>query len=200
MRTTTGTKRSKCKVDGCDNEANRISSRLCEKHYMRVRRHGSTDKKSNVKPGKLEHVGGGYLLLYMPDHPLARGCSPRVYEHRVIYYDHHGEGPFKCYHCGATQTWETMHVDHLDDNPKNNRIDNLACSCPTCNQSRGRAKMTKTAQENSEWMIEFRGERLHVKEWADRLGISRNSLKDRIKKWPLERAMTEPRGKFGPRR
>lgn len=188
-----------CTVDGCDRDATRVSWGLCEKHHARVRRHGSTDRLDTFKPGAREHDGGGYLLDYAPDHPLRVGASPRVYQHRIVYFDHHGEGPFSCYHCGSKQTWDTMHVDHLDDNPKNNEISNLVCSCPICNQRRGIWKIKRTMQENSGWMIEYKGERLHVSEWADRLGITSESLKNRIKNWPMDRAMTEPRGKTGPR-
>lgn len=41
--------------------------------------------------------------------------------------------------------------------------------------------------------ISWEGETLHCREWAERLGISRSTLYYRvfIKKWPLERAMTE---------
>ena len=199
MKATTGKSYEKCKVDACDSAATRVSWGLCEKHHARYRRNGTTDKKSAVKEGSLVHCGGGYLLVYAPNHPLKTGHSPRVYEHRMVYYEHHGEGPFNCYHCGKHQSWDTMHVDHLDGDTQNNEITNLVCSCPTCNQKRGRWKMRRTHQEKSKWMIDFNGERLHVSEWAIRLGISREALKNRLNNWSVERAMTEPRGKTGPR-
>ena len=198
MPRTTGTTLSKCKVAGCGSDATRIKHQMCEKHYMRQRRNGSTAKKGHAKAGKLTHSGGNYYLIYAPNHELRR-ASPRIYEHRFIYYEAHGEGPFRCYHCGADQTWDTMHIDHLDDNPRNNSIDNLACSCPKCNLIRGAHKMKKKAQERSGWMVEFNGERMHVSDWAKRLGISRNAMKTRLAKWPVERALTEPRGPTGPK-
>jgi len=42
-------------------------------------------------------------------------------------------------------------------------------------------------------LIEFRGERLHLAEWARRLGINHNTLAERLQKWPLEKALTQPR-------
>src|SRR3712207_9283757 len=46
--------------------------------------------------------------------------------------------------------------------------------------------------------LEHGGERLTLTQWARKLGIELCSLKRRLKRWPLERALTEPRGKFGP--
>lgn len=188
----------KCCVDGCTSEANRVGAQMCEKHYMRMRRRGSTDKHVARKNGDLVHSGGNYLLAYAPDHPIAAN-SCRVYVHRINYYDAHGKGPFKCHHCGVEVTWATMHVDHLDSDTQNNAIDNLVASCPVCNQKRGRAKMKRTMQERG-LMIEYSGERLHVSEWAERLGISRVSLKARLKTWPLDKALTTPKGSTGPKK
>lgn len=40
--------------------------------------------------------------------------------------------------------------------------------------------------------ITFNGETLCLAEWADRLGINHSTLIERLQKWPLERAITEP--------
>lgn len=41
-------------------------------------------------------------------------------------------------------------------------------------------------------LITFNGESLPLREWARRIGIDKNSLKDRLKRWPLHEALTEP--------
>lgn len=185
-----------CSVEGCTNHANRVGAQMCEKHYMRMRRHGNTERLTTRKHCDLVHNGGDYLLVYAPDHPLARS-SCRVYAHRIAYYDKHGKGPFECFHCGIPVTWAIMHVDHLDDDTQNNDLANLVASCPICNQARGRAKMKKTRQEQG-LMIEFNGERLHVSEWAARLGMDRRSLRKRLLTWPLDKALTTAKGSSGP--
>lgn len=44
-------------------------------------------------------------------------------------------------------------------------------------------------------MLTFAGETMCVKDWADRLGISRPTLSDRLRRgWPAERALTEKIG------
>lgn len=40
--------------------------------------------------------------------------------------------------------------------------------------------------------ITFNGETLCLQEWADRIGISGVALRERIKRWPLELALTAP--------
>jgi len=41
--------------------------------------------------------------------------------------------------------------------------------------------------------FEFNGEKLILADWAKRLGLSKESLRLRLEKWPLERALTEPK-------
>ncbi|HEJ0068213.1 TPA: HNH endonuclease [Citrobacter koseri] len=164
---------------------------------MRVRRHGSTDKKSTKKEGKLEH-SGGYLLVYAPDHPLA-GSSSRVYEHRKVYYDAHGAGPFNCHWCGKVVSWRDLHIDHLDDSKTNNKPSNLVASCPVCNQKRGRARMTKTMRENSHRRYTVHGKSMCLNEWANYLGLSRASLEYRLNAgWDINRVFSPRTGNSGP--
>lgn len=186
-----------CSVDGCGEKANRVSYGLCEKHYMRVRRHGDTDLMTRRKDGGLIH-SGGYILKHAPDHPLAGNCS-RVYAHRIAYYDAHGAGPFDCHHCGKVVDWSFMHIDHLDDDPTNNDLANLVASCPVCNQARGRGKMIDTRRMASR-RYSHNGITLSAGEWAARLGIARSSFLYRLKHWPADRAFSEKKGKFGPKR
>lgn len=186
-----------CKVEGCEADATRVSHQLCEKHHARRRRTGTTDY-TELTDGKPIHHSSGYILLYAPDHPLRVGVSPRVREHRVVYYDANGPGPFDCYHCGKEVGWDGMHIDHLDDNTKNNDISNLVASCPVCNQARGRHKMVKTRRARGR-VYEHEGVTMCVSEWALELGISRAAFMYRIEHWEREDVFTKPRGNAGPR-
>ena len=47
--------------------------------------------------------------------------------------------------------------------------------------------------------IEFNGERLCKTDWARRIGITPFALNERLRKWPIERALTAPHGPFGPK-
>jgi len=155
---------------------------------------GSGDRK--VIPYVVDH-SQGYLLQWAPDHPLRRS-SPRVYQHRVVFYDYHGEGPFSCKWCGVCVAWDSMHVDHIDDDKQNNEIRNLAASCPTCNQHRGGWKTTDRHRKATG--IRIGDETRTINEWAAIASISRSAIRARISKgWAVDRAVFEPRGKSGPK-
>ena len=183
-----------CAVPECGDLANRVGSGLCEKHYMRLRRKGTTDYF--IPPSKKAH-SAGYVLSAAPKHPRSLGGF-RAYEHRVVYTDAHGEGPFYCYWCGKGVTWQDMHIDHLDANKLNNALCNLVSSCPLCNKARGIPNLRATLL--AKFGITFQGQAKTRKEWASALGISSASLSYRLASgWTLERALTQARGKTGPR-
>lgn len=55
-----------------------------------------------------------------------------------------------------------------------------------------RARRTHRRQKSA-WMLELDGERLHLSEWASRLGMHPEGLRARFRRgWPLRRALTEP--------
>jgi hypothetical protein len=161
---------------------------------MRFYRNGTTDKKRTPKAFEHSH---GYVLVPAKGHYLSRGSS-HVYEHRLVYHATHGDGPFKCHWCGIKVTWDDMHIDHLDDNKKNNCLENLVSSCSCCNQKRGQYKVQNTWRKRVG--ITALGMTKTMNEWAQHAGISRQSLINRIKLgWSFENAVSKPRGKFGPK-
>lgn len=191
--------RATCSAPGCEAHATRVGAVLCEKHYMRRRRNGTYDRRARAKEMPHSH---GYVLEWAKGHPLDGRVDTmtRVYQHRRVFHDHHGEGPFECHWCSTPVTWDDMHVDHLNAVKHDNRPDNLVASCPACNKARGVEKMTRTHRERSKAKIEWRGEALTVGEWAKRIGISPQSLKWRIDNgWPMDKAMTQGRGPSGPK-
>jgi len=139
-----------CKVDGCVSRVRSARAEYCELHYMRVRRNGHVQLKLEVSPPKeeIDH-SHGYILEYAPGHWHAlRTGNSRVYQHRRVYFDEYGEGPFDCHWCGTCVTWDDMHVDHVNAVKDDNRLENLVASCAECNQKRGKEKMRNTARES----------------------------------------------------
>ena len=192
---------AECEVEGCSSRIRSPGATLCEKHYMRKRRRGTVKKAVEVNPPKpeLPH-SSGYVLEYMPDHPLWGETNRRLYQHRRVFFDSYGKGPFNCHWCGQQVAWIGMHVDHVNAVRDDNRIENLVPSCPPCNKERGFEKIKATQRKRSTVRIEWKGESLCIAEWAERLGISAQSVKWRMSRgWPVERIVTEPRGRFGPR-
>lgn len=125
----------KCKIPEC-NRKSRGRQGLCETHYYRLRRTGSTDDRVLNLYTITE---GGYKALpkrVYKNHPLA--CSNGyLLEHRKVLYDKYGDGDQECFWCGTMLTWKQIKGDHLDENKLNNAIDNLVISCNTCNRARG---------------------------------------------------------------
>lgn len=189
-----------CVVINCSLLVRSIGSPYCEKHYARLRRNGTTERINKAR-GRY-YSTNGYTRIHVPDHPLLQKHGPSgsyEYEHRVIYYNANGEGPFECYWCGNQLRWETMHIDHLNNDKQDNRLENLKPSCPRCNQKRGVNKM-KTAMRNKGRQLQFNGRKMCMSEWAREIGITPASLRARLNSgWLLERALVEPRGKTGPR-
>ena len=181
-----------CTIDGCSGKATRLSL-YCEMHYFRRRRNGTFTNLIRPEETSSSH---GYVLAKVGDRPIGTGL--RQYKHRIVFYDAHGLGPFNCHWCSKDVTWATMHIDHVDANKKNNHISNLVASCPSCNISRGTQSMIETVRKKQGVMVD--GQLRTITEWARIYGISHTSIMERLRKgWSIERAIKEPRGKYGPR-
>lgn len=123
-----------CKVEGCIIAATRVGAGMCEKHYGRIRRNGSTAPRT---PAYRYVNGKGYITLLEPSHPLAN-TRGYVYEHRKVMYASIGEAPHKCYWCDTElHTWARITVDHLNECKSDNSLGNLVVSCNACNRYRG---------------------------------------------------------------
>jgi hypothetical protein len=184
-----------CSAPECDKAPRSGASPYCEMHYCRLRRNGSLELSEKWIPPDREH-DHGYILEYAPDHPLAKKGRCRVYEHRRVFYDAYGTGPHRCHWCSKWVKWEALHVDHSDGVKANNCLENLVPACSSCNMGRGRPNPGHAMSPN----ITFNGETLTRKQWADRLGIKSSAIQSRLDGgWPLDRALTEPRGPHGPK-
>lgn len=183
-----------CTIDKCGKPARTQSSDYCKMHYHRIYRNGTLGSYPKRKTSYVHSQG--YIIEYAKNHPLS--VKNYVYQHRRVYYDNYGNGPFKCAWCEGDLYWDNLHIDHLDDNKKNNHISNLVASCPSCNQNRGKFKR-RHLWKHPRW-ITFRDETKCLSDWALELGISHAALATRLAKWDFERALTESKGNRGPRR
>lgn len=191
-----GCKGKTCKVLNCEKEPRSPGGSICEMHYARLRRNGTLDK---IGASPLLKHSGGYVRVYAPGHPMATGGESYAYQHRVVFYDAHGDGPFNCHVCGRANMLANLHVDHLNEVRDDNRLENLRPACPRCNQWRGKTRRDVSWRVRHVHWLEHEGERLPISEWARRLGIRPGSILWRMRNgWPLSRALTERRGVRGP--
>lgn len=172
-----------CAIDGCDKRSRTIGGLYCEAHYARKHRTGTFDLR---KPTERIIRDDGYVTLHCPEHPLRVGKRhPREYEHRVVFYDTHGIGPFDCKWCGTQVTWATMHVDHLNDVRDDNRIQNLVPSCATCNQHRTTSHILRLTHD---------GRTGTVAQWSAWTSIKQETLRYRLKRgWSIDDILKPPR-------
>lgn len=102
-------------------------------------------------------------MIHAPDHPLAFN-SPYIPEYRALLYKAIGPGAHPCHHCGAEVQWMpggkcgpgVLVVDHLDRDPLNDAIENLAPSCQRCNI----LNSARTVRDDEDFRVIGKGTRL----------------------------------------
>jgi hypothetical protein len=130
----------RCGVEHCPKPPRSRHTEWCEMHYMRLRRHGTLERKSRAGAYITDN---GYIRLNgQPRHPL----GPSVLAHRAVLYDVIGPGEHPCHWCRRAVSWDQTYprrpgalvVDHVDGNTVNNAVANLVPACAACNLKRAR--------------------------------------------------------------
>lgn len=171
-----------CCVDGCNQNAMYKAAQLCQMHYHRKRRNGDFSLVLEKKKRKLGYSrvyritmpGPGYQRLYEPEHPL-RDSAGYVSEHRAVVYARYGEALPDCELCGASLTWKTCHIDHIDCDVKNNDSSNLRPLCARCNTWRSYPAQCELAKNHK---ITIDGVSLTPQEWSrdPRVQVAGNTI------------------------
>ena len=175
-----------CSREGCDKPSKTIG--LCSMHYCRFSRYGSFERIRTRKKSYIHTKG--YIVEHMPGHALSNS-SDEVFQHRRVFYDKHGEGPFNCFGCSLEVSWGELHIDHIDDCKTNNIISNLRASCPGCNTERGRWKLNDLMLDR--FGISYQGKLYTINQLAKIKGMSGNGLRARIQKMGIDKAMEIPK-------
>ena len=179
-----------CQTVGCGRVAARRKKTVCWPCYMRERRRGTTDYKTYENPYVSPH---GYVRVTVPNHPLRIDKSCKLeYQHRIVFYDAHGAGPFQCHWCGTEVIWSNMVIDHLNDIKTDNNISNLVPSCNYCNINRSTTKRKETHKRTRSPLLTVFGRTQYLADWASDLGITSKALSLRLRHgWSLERACSQ---------
>lgn len=167
-----------CKIDGCDNQAMYKKDKVCQKHYFRFMRTGSYHLQKKERAYRRTH-SSGYQVLYEPGHPLS-SSSGYVYEHRKVIYEKHGEKLPGCEICGKHCDWRPYftHIDHINRDRSDNRIENLRVLCNNCNSQRD----VDIHKRKGITLIKIDGVEKTAYEWASTEGATHTgkSIKERI--------------------
>jgi hypothetical protein len=167
----------KCKVEGCGRDAQYKLAQLCQKHYFRIRRNGKIETLLDAKRRELGYTrqyrvtfpgGKGYQRLYEPEHPL-RDTQGYVAEHRLVVFARYEWNLPDCELCGVPLDWATCHIDHIDNDPSNNKPDNLRPLCRVCNTTRDYPEQHTIRGNHA---ITYNGVTMTATEWARRENIN----------------------------
>lgn len=158
----------KCCAEGCDRDAMYAIKRLCQKHYFRVMRGGTTELRRTARVYRRTHTAG-YQLIYEPAHPLASKFG-YVYEHRFVIYGVYGPDLPPCEICGKIVSWADCHIDHIDNDVTNNTRQNLRQTCGPCNVRRG--VRTAECEYSGNSKITIDGVSMTASEWARQPGVN----------------------------
>lgn len=98
-----------CHVEDCGREAVYKALCVCQKHYFRIWRGGTTELRREPARPRMEDKRG-YQFLHAPTHPLVTRGQIYVAEHRIVLYEAIGPGPMNCALCGKALTWRTCEL------------------------------------------------------------------------------------------
>lgn len=172
----------KCKVDDCDRKISYKEANLCQKHYFRLRRTGSTElKPKSENAGRCKNKSG-YVMVKDNDHPLVMK-NGYVYEHRKVVFSKYCFDVPPCTLCSKKVTWDNLHIDHIDNVVDNNNENNLRVLCRACNVMRARLHLPSHERKGNH-CIEFNGEKKTAQEWSrdPRVKVAGNTIVNRLKK------------------
>ena len=132
-----------CRIEGCAKPWRNKNQDICGMHYHRFYRHGDYYKTANGS-GITASQGRKYKYIYQPGHIMS-GKRGMAYEHRIVLFDAIGYGPHRCQWCSKVLHWGSrgkniIQVDHIDGDGANNKPENLAAACGSCNVARGQGK------------------------------------------------------------
>ena len=180
----------KCKVDGCNGighlsrNGNRyLTNGYCNKHYLRVTKHGSTDGDSRQ----------GHHMSHLPEYRVWVGIKTRCYnKERLGYEDYGGRGITVC--DKWLQDFKSFY-EYVGNKPSQrhslDRINNNG------NYEPGNVRWATAKEQNSNkrtsHLVEINGVTKTVTEWAKEYNLTKSLVYNRLNLgWSIIESLNTP--------
>lgn len=175
----------KCSANGCESEARYKAVQLCNRHYLRLRRHGSVEGGATSQGEPLDWLRGNVPAetddcLVWPYGRFADGYGAIRWEgrkhrvHRLVCTMIHGDPP--CESMDAAHTCGNGHLGCVNDRHlywatrAQNLADRIAHGTANRGQRNGQAKLTELEARE---ILSLKGSGILQKDVAARFGVSR---------------------------
>ena len=157
-------------------------------------------KLNNLKSGNTQSCGcvmrDGRDKTRLTRTPIGRvwkNMMRRCYDPSAPWYENYGgRGITVCPRWHDVTAFATDMQSSYDPTLSIERVDNDGNYSPE--NCRWATRVEQSRNRRSNVIIEFNGRRMCLTEWAEEIGVSSNTLRERIKSrgWSIERALTTP--------
>lgn len=171
-----------CKAPGCD-RTDIKGYGYCNKHYQRFRIHGDVSPPQTPKGFALEHAVEYRCYTAIKTRCYNEKCPP--------YKNYGGRGIKMCDRWLGSDGFVNFFADMGQRPGKGyslDRIDNNGDYSP--DNCRWTDMKTQNNNRRSNRFFTYNGETLSESQWADKMGINRGTLHQRLKRMPIEQALT----------
>lgn len=171
-----------CKAPGC-NRTDIKGYGYCGKHYQRFRVHGDVSDHQTPK---------GFALKHAIEYRCYTSIKTRCYNEKCLPYKNYGGRGIKmCDRWLGPDGFVNFFAD-MGQRPGEgyslDRIDNDGDYSP--DNCRWTDAKTQNNNRRSNRLITYNGETLSESQWADKMGINRGTLHQRLKRMPIGQALT----------
>lgn len=175
-----------CKAPDC-NRTDIKGYGYCHKHYQRLKAHGHINQTQTPKGFALEHRVEYRCYTSIKTRCYNKSCPP--------YHNYGGRGIKMAPRWLGPNGFVNFYTD-MGPRPKTghslDRIDNDGDYCPE--NCRWTDAKTQGNNRRTNKLLEYNGETHTESEWAEKIGIRRGTLHERLRRGvPLERALTMPK-------
>lgn len=171
-----------CKVTSCE-RTDIKGHGYCVMHYQRFKTHGHTERTQ---------APHGITLKYPQEYRRYSGMKNRCYNERSPQYKNYGGRGIKICDRWLGPDGFVHFLEDMGERPEGtsiDRVDNGGDYCPE--NCRWATDKQQANNRRSSRCLTFNGETHTISEWAEKIGVKRHTLEERLRRGePIERALT----------